>query len=57
MLDIPGTPPAGADYATVKRAIEFISKRYRDQPSVEAIASTSAFRLRTSSMFSSAGRD
>ncbi len=37
MLDIPG-PPAGADYVTVKRAIEFISKRYRDQPSVEAIA-------------------
>ena len=39
MLDIPKPPPAGADYATVKRAIEFISKRYRDQPSVEAIAS------------------
>ncbi|MBV8797988.1 MAG: helix-turn-helix transcriptional regulator, partial [Hyphomicrobiales bacterium] len=39
MLDIPTAPPAGADYATVKRAIEFISKRYRDQPSVEAIAS------------------
>ena len=38
MLDIPSAPPAGADYATVKRAIEFISKRYRDQPSVEAIA-------------------
>ena len=39
MLDIPDAPPAGADYLTVKRAIEFISKRYRDQPSVEAIAS------------------
>jgi AraC family transcriptional regulator of adaptative response/methylated-DNA-[protein]-cysteine methyltransferase len=39
MLDIPAPPPAGADYATVKRAVEFISKRYRDQPSVEAIAS------------------
>ena len=38
MLDIPSAPPAGADYVTVKRAIEFISKRYRDQPSVEAIA-------------------
>ncbi len=38
MLDIPNTPPAGADYATVKRAIEFISTRYRDQPSIEAIA-------------------
>ena len=39
MLDIPSAPTAGADYVTVKRAIEFISKRYRDQPSVEAIAS------------------
>jgi AraC family transcriptional regulator, regulatory protein of adaptative response / methylated-DNA-[protein]-cysteine methyltransferase len=39
MLDIPSAPPAGADYATVKRAIEFISKRYRDQPSIDAIAS------------------
>src|SRR5580700_7783838 len=38
MLDILSVPPASADYATVKRAIEFISKRYRDQPSVEAIA-------------------
>ena len=39
MLDIPSAPRAGADYVTVKRAIEFITKRYRDQPSVEAIAS------------------
>src|ERR1700691_824086 len=39
MLDILSAPPAGADYVTVKRAIEFISKRYRDQPSIEAIAS------------------
>ena len=38
MLDMPDPPPAGADYATVKRAIEFISTRWRDQPSVEAIA-------------------
>ena len=38
MLDIPSPPTDGADYATVKRAIEFISKRYREQPSVEAIA-------------------
>ena len=38
MLDIPSLPPDGADYVTVKRAIEFISKRYRDQPSIEAIA-------------------
>jgi AraC family transcriptional regulator, regulatory protein of adaptative response / methylated-DNA-[protein]-cysteine methyltransferase len=37
MLDLP-TPPAGADYATVKRAIEFITTRWRDQPSIEAIA-------------------
>ncbi len=34
----PTTPIASADYATVKRAIEFISTRYRDQPSIEAIA-------------------
>jgi AraC family transcriptional regulator of adaptative response/methylated-DNA-[protein]-cysteine methyltransferase len=38
MLDIPSAPPAGADYVTVKRAIEFITKRYREQPSIEAIA-------------------
>src|SRR5208282_3621633 len=38
MLDTPNTPTASADYATVKRAIEFISTRYRDQPSIEAIA-------------------
>jgi AraC family transcriptional regulator of adaptative response/methylated-DNA-[protein]-cysteine methyltransferase len=36
MLDIP-TPPAG-DYATVRRALEFVTKRWREQPSVEAIA-------------------
>ena len=36
MLDIP-TPPAG-DYALVRRALEFVTKRWRDQPSVEAIA-------------------
>ena len=29
MLDIPTAPSASADYATVKRAIEFISTRYR----------------------------
>ena len=38
MLDTPNPPAANADYATVKRAIEFISKRYRDQPSIEAVA-------------------
>jgi AraC family transcriptional regulator, regulatory protein of adaptative response / methylated-DNA-[protein]-cysteine methyltransferase len=38
MLDIPATLSPTADYAIVKRAIEFISKRYRDQPSVEEIA-------------------
>jgi AraC family transcriptional regulator of adaptative response/methylated-DNA-[protein]-cysteine methyltransferase len=38
MLDTPNSPPVGADYATVRRAIEFISTRYRDQPSIEAIA-------------------
>ena len=38
MLDIPSPPAESADYATVRRAIEFISTRYRDQPSIEAIA-------------------
>jgi AraC family transcriptional regulator of adaptative response/methylated-DNA-[protein]-cysteine methyltransferase len=39
MLDMPSQPCAlGADYPTVKRAIEFISTRWRDQPSIEAIA-------------------
>ena len=32
-------PPAAlADYATIKRAIEFMSTRWRDQPAIEAIA-------------------
>src|ERR1700722_5747079 len=39
MLDTPSSPVAlGADYPTVKSAIEFISTRWRDQPSIEAIA-------------------
>src|SRR5271167_3658787 len=38
MLDMPTPPTAGGDYATVKHALEFISTRYRDQPSIEAIA-------------------
>ncbi len=39
MLDMPNAPvEIGADYAVVKRAIEFISTRWRDQPSIEAIA-------------------
>ena len=38
MLDVPTPPTASADYSTVKRAIEFISTRYREQPSIEAIA-------------------
>jgi AraC family transcriptional regulator, regulatory protein of adaptative response / methylated-DNA-[protein]-cysteine methyltransferase len=38
MLDMPDPPNASADYATVKRAIEFISTRYRDQPPIETIA-------------------
>jgi AraC family transcriptional regulator, regulatory protein of adaptative response / methylated-DNA-[protein]-cysteine methyltransferase len=38
MLDTPPLPIAGVDYAAVRRAIEFISTRYRDQPSIEAIA-------------------
>jgi len=39
MLDFPALPVApGADYAVVRKAIEFISNRWRDQPSIEAIA-------------------
>jgi len=38
MLDMSTRPTPYADYATVRRAIEFISTRYRDQPSVEAVA-------------------
>jgi AraC family transcriptional regulator of adaptative response/methylated-DNA-[protein]-cysteine methyltransferase len=38
MLDIPKPPTDCADYATIRRAIEFISTHYRDQPSIEAIA-------------------
>jgi AraC family transcriptional regulator of adaptative response/methylated-DNA-[protein]-cysteine methyltransferase len=38
MLDTPSAPPSIADYATVKRAIAFISTRWREQPSIEAIA-------------------
>jgi len=39
MLDMP-SPPAclGDDYPTVKKAIEFISTRWRNQPSIETIA-------------------
>ena len=36
MLDRPAADPS--DYASIKRAIEFISTRWRDQPSIEAIA-------------------
>jgi AraC family transcriptional regulator of adaptative response/methylated-DNA-[protein]-cysteine methyltransferase len=38
MLDIPARPGATTDYATVTRAIEFISTHWRDQPSIEEIA-------------------
>jgi len=38
MLDMPSAPPDCADYAIVRRAIEFLSTRYRDQPSVEEVA-------------------
>jgi AraC family transcriptional regulator of adaptative response/methylated-DNA-[protein]-cysteine methyltransferase len=43
MLDVVSTSisapaAASADYPTIKRAIEFMSTRWRDQPSVEAIA-------------------
>ncbi|RBP16502.1 AraC family transcriptional regulator of adaptative response/methylated-DNA-[protein]-cysteine methyltransferase [Roseiarcus fermentans] len=38
MLDMPSAPPESADYAIVRRAIEFLSTRWRDQPSVEEVA-------------------
>src|SRR5271155_6013251 len=39
MLDFPSVPVAPcADYPTIRKSIEFISTRWRDQPSVEAIA-------------------
>ena len=39
MLDFPAVPVApDADYAVVRKAIEFISTRWRDQPSIETIA-------------------
>ncbi|THD48735.1 MAG: methylated-DNA--[protein]-cysteine S-methyltransferase [Bradyrhizobium sp.] len=39
MLDFPATEIApAADYSVVRKAIEFISTRWRDQPSIEAIA-------------------
>ena len=39
MLDMPTAPATiGDDYPTVKKAIEFISTRWRDQPSIETIA-------------------
>jgi len=37
MLDTP-TPPVASDYGAIKRAIEFISTRWREQPSIEAVA-------------------
>ena len=38
MLDFPVAPIApGADYAVVRSAIEFISTRWREQPTIEAI--------------------
>ena len=38
MLDMPAAPPPTADYCVVKRAIEFISTHWRDQPSIDEIA-------------------
>jgi AraC family transcriptional regulator of adaptative response/methylated-DNA-[protein]-cysteine methyltransferase len=39
MLDFPAVPIVpDADYAVVRKAIEFISTRWRNQPSIEAIA-------------------
>ena len=38
MLDRLAPPTQSADYDTVRRAIEFLSTRFRDQPSVEEVA-------------------
>jgi AraC family transcriptional regulator of adaptative response/methylated-DNA-[protein]-cysteine methyltransferase len=39
MLDMPNIPVhPGADYPTVRKAIEFISTHWRDQPSIETVA-------------------
>ena len=38
MLDTTAAPTVVADYAVVKRAIEFLSTRRRDQPSIDALA-------------------
>ena len=38
MLDTPAAPSIAADYAIVKRAIEFISTRWREQPTIDQIA-------------------
>jgi AraC family transcriptional regulator of adaptative response/methylated-DNA-[protein]-cysteine methyltransferase len=38
MLDMPSPPSIAADYAIIKRAIEFISTRWREQPSIDRIA-------------------
>ena len=38
MLDRPSLPPESADYPTVRRAIEFLSTRWRDQPAVDEVA-------------------
>ena len=38
MLDTPNPPPVASDYDAVTRAIAFLSKRWRDQPAIEAVA-------------------
>jgi len=38
MLDTTAAPTAVADYAVVKRAVEFLSTRRRDQPSIDELA-------------------
>ena len=38
MLDTPAAPSIAADYAIVKRAIEFIATRWREQPTIDQIA-------------------
>jgi AraC family transcriptional regulator of adaptative response/methylated-DNA-[protein]-cysteine methyltransferase len=46
MLEMEAAPPVIADYAIVERAIEFISSRRRDQPSIDEAAKNAGLSLR-----------
>jgi AraC family transcriptional regulator, regulatory protein of adaptative response / methylated-DNA-[protein]-cysteine methyltransferase len=46
MLEMEAAPPVIADYAIVERAIEFISSRRREQPSIDEAAKNAGLSLR-----------